>query len=367
MSTKVERPRGKITPQDRIRRMLGYWASNAVLYIICIGLVLDEIVSGTLALAPGIGVIAFAVAHLAIFYVLIRRSPYSGIPHWKLAWAQGFLAVSFLLILYALLPSVHANLLIGLPVIVVFLAFPLRPRQTIALSAFAIIGLVATAATIHLLDPAAFPLRSEIVNVIIASAAVIAVTLITRDLHALRQRLRGQADNLISALARIETLATTDELTALSNRRHMHELLDQEERRSSGDHRPTSIALIDIDHFKQINDRFGHAGGDAALRALSREVRRFLREDDTLARWGGEEFLMLMPDTMLADAMKVVERMLDGVRKLVLDDAGYPFKLTFSAGVVECRPDERFAEAIRRSDLAMYEAKARGRDIVVAG
>jgi diguanylate cyclase len=347
--------------------MLGYWAANAALYFVCILLILDEIATGQLDSSTGHAVIALGVASLALFFLLIRRSPTSGIPHWKLAWAQGFFALGFELLLYAVLRTAHGAILIGLPVVIVFLSFALRPRQIFTLSAFAVAGLCATSVTIHLLDPAGFPARAEFINIAIATFAVISVTFITRDLHELRQRLRGQADDLLAALDRIELLATTDELTALSNRRHMHQLLDQEERRQSSHFQATSIALIDIDHFKQINDQFGHAGGDAALRAMASEGRRSLRGGDTLARWGGEEFLLLMPNTTRADAVAVVERMLAGVRTLPVGDGGQAFRLTFSAGVIECLPGERFADAIRRSDQAMYEAKARGRDIVVAG
>ncbi|HEY1044492.1 MAG TPA: GGDEF domain-containing protein [Telluria sp.] len=366
MTGKMEGLRTTLSPQAKMERMLGYWTATAALYLLCIGLVLGEIATGQLGRNAGFAVIAFALAAMAVFFVLIRRSPALSIPHWKLAWAQGFFAIGFDLLLYSVLRSAHTAILIGMPVVIAFLAFPLRPRQTLTLSTFAIVGLVATSATIHLLDPAAFPARVEIVNVILASIGVVAVTFITRDLHALRQRLHGQADDLREALARIERLATIDELTTLSNRRHMHQLLEQEERRS-GQARPTAIALIDIDHFKQINDRFGHAGGDAALRAVAREARRSLRGADTLARWGGEEFLLLMPETTLTDAIAVVERMLAAVRQLPLVDGAHAFRLTFSAGVVECQPGERFADAIRRSDKAIYEAKARGRDIVIAG
>lgn len=346
--------------------MLGYWAATVALYLLCFGLVFDEIRTGRLDRGFGFAVIAFGVACLTFFYVLIRRSPSMGIPHWQLAWAQGFAAVATELLLYAAIRTSHGAILIGMPVVIAFLTFALRPRQTFALAAFAVGGLAATSATIHILDPVAFPARTEVVNVMLASIGVIAASFITRDLQVLRQRMRSQADDLMAALARIELLATTDELTALSNRRHMHELLDQEERRQASQFHPTSIALIDIDHFKQINDRFGHDGGDAALRALAAEARRSLRGDDTLARWGGEEFLLLMPGTTRPDAVAVVERMLAGVRELPLDGFGEPFRLTFSAGVIECQPGERFADAVRRSDKAMYEAKARGRDIVVA-
>ena len=97
----------------------------------------------------------------------------------------------------------------------------------------------------------------------------------------------------------IRTLATMDELTSLANRRHMNEVLGAEERRKGMPSRRVCIALLDIDFFKNINDRYGHAGGDAVLRTFAAAARAELRANDVLARWGGEEFLLLLPDTGL--------------------------------------------------------------------
>ena len=364
--TRSERWRSRLTPRDKVHRMLGYLAGAALLYALCVGLILNEIALGLLSRSFGYGLIAYAGIGVTAFYLLVRFSDRTRLANWKLAWAQGLYGVVFLLLLYAAIESVHAIILIGIPLVIVFCAFPLRPAQTLWLSVCAIAGLGLTSALLTAYDPATFPAHTEAMNFLLASVAITAVTVIARDLHQLRMRVGQQTEELLRAMARIELLATTDELTSLSNRRHMHELLDLEERRQQQQYRATCIALIDVDHFKQINDRFGHAGGDAALRTLAQAARGMLRAGDTLARWGGEEFLLLMPDTVLRDGCSVMERMLAAVRTMPLLEAAPEFRLTFSAGVVESRAGERIADAIRRADMALYRAKEQGRDRIVA-
>ena len=365
-NSQSERWRSRLTPGDKVYRMLGYLAGAAVLYALCIALILGEIALGSLSRPFGYGLIAYAAAGVTVFYLLVRYSHRTGIKNWKLAWAQGLNGVVFLLLLYAAIESVHGTILMGIPLVLVFCAFPLRPGQTLWLSVCAIAGLGLTCALLVAYDPVAFPARLEAVRFLLTSVAITAVTIISRDLHRLRMRVEERTEELLRAMAKIELLATTDELTSLSNRRHMHELLDIEERRQQQQYRATCIALIDVDHFKQINDRYGHEGGDNALRTLAHAARGMLRAGDTLARWGGEEFLLLMPDTVLRDGCCVMERMLAAVRTMPLIDAEPGFRLTFSAGVVESKANERIADAIRRADMALYRAKEQGRDRIVS-
>jgi diguanylate cyclase (GGDEF)-like protein len=126
------------------------------------------------------------------------------------------------------------------------------------------------------------------------------------------------------------------------------------------------VALIDIDFFKSINDKYGHAGGDAVLQGFAREAGATLRAADTLARWGGEEFLLLMPDTGLDEALAVLGRIGTGAKAMRLDALDPQLVVTFPAGVTASKPLERFDEAISRADAAMYRAKANGRNCVLA-
>jgi diguanylate cyclase (GGDEF)-like protein len=246
-----------------------------------------------------------------------------------------------------------------MPVVILFCAFSLRPRQIASLAAFAIAALGATIAALVLIHPQHHPLYQETIHFVLASIGVVAVTTITSHLSLLRTQ-------LVEAVGTIRTLATTDELTLLANRRHMHELLAAEHQRRCGGAHHVCVALIDIDFFKMINDQHGHAAGDKVLKAFAREAGAALRAADTLARWGGEEFLLLMPDTSLDEALAALERIAQRIGTMCIGEVDPALRITFSAGVASSLPHERFDEAIQRADQAMYRAKANGRNRVLA-
>jgi diguanylate cyclase (GGDEF)-like protein/PAS domain S-box-containing protein len=162
--------------------------------------------------------------------------------------------------------------------------------------------------------------------------------------------------------AKLRDLATKDELTELYNRRHFLELAQVELSRVRRTRAPLSLAMIDVDHFKHVNDRFGHAAGDRALKELSRALRETVRTADVAARIGGEEFVLLLPDTALEGALAVTERLRDRVRKSELSVEGELLQFTVSAGVAELGPDEGMDSLLKRADDALYRAKAAGRD-----
>lgn len=343
----------------KIRRVLTYWASTAVLYSFCLFIVSRELAAGAITPAQAGAVTAIGVLGVCGFYVLLRCAALLNVPHWKLALYQAQFAIVYNLALYCVLDELRGAILIGMPVVIVFCAFALRPRQTILLSAFAVIGLAATIATLMLWRPAHHPRYEEGIHFALATIGIVAVTAITGELSKLRAQ-------LTKAVATIRTLASTDELTLLSNRRHMNDLLAVAEQRRAASPQHVCVALIDVDFFKAINDKYGHASGDAVLKAFAREAGATLRSADTLARWGGEEFLLLMPDTMLDEALAVIDRMAARIAAMRLADIAPGLTVTFSAGVAATGPLERFDAAIGRADEAMYRAKAGGRNCVRA-
>jgi diguanylate cyclase (GGDEF)-like protein len=259
-------------------------------------------------------------------------------------------------------------------VVVVFCTFALRPRQTLALAGFGLVGMGATMWWLQAHDPVRYPPEVEGVTFAIMAACSLAVTFLTGEMSKLRARLKAQKEELLKAVDTIRTLATVDELTALANRRHMNEVLALEERRrgqgSALPDRSTCIALIDIDFFKQINDRHGHAAGDEVLRRFAAAARAELRAGDVLARWGGEEFLLMLPDTGEPEALMVVERIRARVAGLRIADAdGADMldgrRISFSAGLTARRGAEALADTVNRADKALYQAKSTGRDRVV--
>lgn len=162
-------------------------------------------------------------------------------------------------------------------------------------------------------------------------------------------------------------LATLDSLTERFNRRTIEDLARREAARSRRGRLPLSVAILDLDHFKRINDTFGHPAGDAALRHVGELLQGLLRSHDLLGRYGGEEFLVVMPETDEPQAAVVAERLRSEVERAVLALTNAEVRLTTSIGVAQFAYDgDSFDAALRNADEALYAAKALGRNCVVA-
>ncbi len=169
---------------------------------------------------------------------------------------------------------------------------------------------------------------------------------------------------LRSRLHSAQELATTDALTGLSNRRAFDEALPGVVARGARNGTPVSVVVLDIDHFKRINDTYGHPGGDEILASFGRALRRVVREGDQAFRYGGEEFVLVLPKCGVEDAVRVVGRIQRDLREhaVVLPQGEVTIK--FSAGVAAATPANAFrhADLVSRADAALYRAKAGGRD-----
>jgi diguanylate cyclase (GGDEF)-like protein len=160
--------------------------------------------------------------------------------------------------------------------------------------------------------------------------------------------------------------ARTDPLTGALNRRSMEEIALRETARSQRSGNALSMIIVDIDNFKHLNDTRGHAAGDCALQLLVRRLLCLLRKQDSLARMGGEEFAILLPDTGREAALTVAERVRHMVEKLEVPFETGPMKMTVCAGVAQLEIARGWEEMMRRADSAMYEAKRHGRNLVAA-
>ena len=170
---------------------------------------------------------------------------------------------------------------------------------------------------------------------------------------------------LRQALATINELAIRDELTGIHNRRFLLDLVERERERADRTGSEFCLCLFDIDFFKRINDTYGHAAGDAVLRAFAQAVQGQLRALDAFGRYGGEEFLLMLPETPAASAIALAERARGVVEGLRCLDGGRAITLTVSVGVAEYRLGEKVAHTIVRADQALYLAKAGGRNRVL--
>lgn len=164
---------------------------------------------------------------------------------------------------------------------------------------------------------------------------------------------------------RLEEMASTDKLTGLLNRQAFALFADRlmaGQRRTAS---PLSLLLLDVDHFKAVNDTYGHRTGDQVLSGIARLLQANLRESDMTVRWGGEEFLIVLQDCDRQEAFRVAEKLRSGLAAAPLDTGGTPIAVTISIGVSAYDGEENLDQAISRADAALYEAKGQGRNRVV--
>lgn len=180
-----------------------------------------------------------------------------------------------------------------------------------------------------------------------------------REIARLMRIIRDQEKTILKLLA----LSTTDELTQIKNRRGVLEALDQEIARAERFDESFSILMIDIDHFKKVNDSLGHEGGDIVLKSVATTLSGRLRHEiDHFGRFGGEEFFIILPKTPLDSAMKVAEDVRKEIEKNAVAINGSSIKVTVSIGVSQYDPTLTTGENLKRADKALYESKAGGRN-----
>ncbi len=182
----------------------------------------------------------------------------------------------------------------------------------------------------------------------------------------MRQSLYQSGERLKEAYRRIEELAELDELTGSFNRRCIMRLLEEEIARSARLNTPCSIALIDLDHFKRINDVYGHPTGDEVLRTFAITVFANIRTIDRFGRYGGEEFLLVLPDAAPQSAAQTLDRLRTIIAELDWSAFSPGMRVTMSAGVATLHPDESADTFLARADSALYTAKAQGRNRITS-
>jgi len=163
----------------------------------------------------------------------------------------------------------------------------------------------------------------------------------------------------------LERLAMTDVLTGLYNRRHAAHALETECARAKRYNQPLSVAMVDLDHFKQVNDVHGHATGDRVLKAAAEAMVAAVRGTDVVARWGGEEFVLILPNAGEEYSEKVVERVRQAAHQAIRETTG--LEVTMSAGLADYLPGESIDGLLDRADGYLYQAKEQGRDRLVRG
>ena len=267
-------------------------------------------------------------------------------------------------------PMMGAQRALVIPVVLTTLAFGmfrLRAAQSRRCAGLSLALQGAAMAFSAWVWPRQFAWVDERAHAIAGLVLIVSMAFVADQLSRIRGRLIAQRQELNEALARIETLATHDALTGLANRRQAEVALEQVMRHQRRGTRPAMLAMVDLDHFKRINDRHGHATGDAVLVAFGRVATGTLRDTDFVARWGGEEFLMLLECGEPPGAEAALDRLHAAVRAQQVPAGDEPVRFTFSAGLAPWQSGDNVARWLDRADRALYAAKAAGRNRTVLG
>ena len=296
------------------------------------------------------------------FYAVIRSKLNLRFADPTLAMPQTIMAQTLIAASYAITGPVHGATVIMLSLVMVFGMFSLRPsavRQA-CLYTVTVMGLVMYWRAGN--DPLNYPARQEIFNFALTAIVMLAISQLSGQLTDMRTRLKTQKLALEQALGHINEMAARDELTGLPNRRRMMTLLQEHATRHARGGPRFFVCIIDLDHFKNINDTHGHAAGDAVLRAFATQAQVVLRGTDMIGRWGGEEFLLLLPETPPGDPTLGVARLRDSLETMPASLALPDVRVRFSAGFARYEEAEPIDQAIERADRALYAAKSAGRN-----
>ena len=326
-----------------------------------------QVVLGLMTFGDWVAWTAISLLGILGFYVLIRLGVSSRLgSDASMTLAQTAFGTASTVFGYAIDPPLRGAIIAIMMLNLVWGMFVLRQRQAQGLCLYALALLGTTMMWKSTTQPVLFPPHIEVLHFAFAAILLTATSVLSIRMGELRMRLAARKVELQDALATIRALAQVDELTRLSNRRHVFELLKAEQARCIRSSDPLSVVLIDLDHFKSVNDRHGHAVGDAVLRGFAQALREGLRETDGAGRWGGEEFLLVLPHMTAAAAATLVDRLRGVMAERLLDPTVPELRVSFSAGISECGGGEVAQDAIARADNALYEAKhaGRGRTVV---
>jgi diguanylate cyclase (GGDEF)-like protein len=351
-----------LTDDFRQRRRLTVALMTACVYLTCAAILVYGAKIG-LFHAEGANLLALAcVATPALFFVLIRSGFNLKFSHPSLALPQAICGQTLVIAAYAVSGPVHPSTLILLANVMVFGMFEMNTARVWKLMAYsiAVLGMVMVW-SVHR-DPLTYPARLQLIYFVLTATVLPSISSLSIQLRQMRERLRMQKAELESALHQIRRAATHDELTGLPNRRHMLTLLAEHVTRHERGGPDFMVALVDMDYFKQVNDSFGHRVGDEALTCFAKQARLHLRSTDIVGRWGGEEFLVILPESPPGDPNIGIERLRGALAVTEVSRTAPHLRLAFSSGLTRYVAGEEIDDVIERADRALYAAKAAGRN-----
>jgi len=356
----------KILPEDdpkqalRIRRFLIAAAS----YVMWIGVFAYCCYQGLTRISMVHILILFSLVVLmnVAFYIIFRTGLNKRFKDASLTMPQMIAATFWVMVLvYYTVNEARGLVLLTYLVVFIFGVFRLQTRQFFILTfiAMAGYGFAIFSLLIHHYE---INLQIEILRWIVLTAVLAWFSLIGSYICGLRKRVVKTNNELSTAMETIEQIAIHDELTEIYNRRHMFTILKREKALADRGNTPFSFCILDLDDFKRVNDTYGHLTGDMVLRTLAQAIQKDIREEDYLARYGGDEFILILAYSCIADAVLCAQRIRKLSETLSFQDLPESFQITISIGITVYQPFESIDDLLTRADHALYRAKANGRN-----
>ncbi|MDB5654420.1 MAG: diguanylate cyclase [Tardiphaga sp.] len=350
--------------RQRRRRALAFAAAFHVVNVVLLSVFA---IAGTIAAATVGSFASCATLSIAVFWALSESGVSDDWNDQSFAMPYAAAILALLLTFIAIVPQVAVVFLCALLLVAQAAGMRASPRQGIIIWAVITTGVVLLfwLANVPLAVPFATPLE-RFGTLLTFSLTIGRITFIGVFASAMRDALYHRRIELEAAYKRIEELAELDELTGSYNRRCILRMLDEEILRTQRNASPCTVALIDLDWFKRINDTFGHPTGDEVLRTFAIAMFANIRSIDRFGRYGGEEFLLVLPDTPHDTAVQLLDRLRAIVATLDWSAFSDGLSVTISAGVATFEPDELPDTLLARADSALYAAKALGRNRVAS-
>lgn len=345
---------------DRHRRHVLFVLFTLQLYAVCLGVIWHSNHLGILRDDIARTLITTGVGMFALFYLLVRSGWTQSLNDPVLTLPHAALSITLCVLAYVLLGDTRANVLILIAQAIVASMFRLQPTHVLGLGLYTVAIFLSAVVGLSVYDVQRFPWQVGLTHFIVGGATLLTLSLIAKWVSDIRVRIGDQAKELSETLDTLRHMATQDMLTGLMNRRVMIDTLEEEIKLMQRHGHPLTIALIDLDFFKQVNDAYGHHAGDEVLKTFARISEVNLRSVDRMARWGGEEFLCLLPKVTAEEARSAIDRLRESFRAARIP--GQPdIRVSFSAGIAQAQPGEGMDQWIERADRALYQAKHQGR------
>jgi diguanylate cyclase (GGDEF)-like protein len=291
-----------------------------------------------------------------LIYTMIRSEFNKRFKDPSLTLLQMIIATFWAMLIAYYLDSSRSLVLLTYLVVFIFGLFKLNVRQFLFLSAFAVVNYSLVIFLVYRVNPDLVT-KSDILSIVVLAMVLPWFSLVGGYIT----RLRAQISR---ALSTIERMAIIDDLTQVFNRRQMYKILENQKSLVDRGLHSFSICIFDLDHFKRVNDTFGHTAGDVVLKTIAQETQKNLRTIDHISRYGGEEFILILTNVGKDQAMISADRIRKLIKEIVFENMPADFRMTISVGVTEYQASDFIQDAINRADTALYRAKANGRDRV---